>query len=110
MSFPVTAEGGYDVVHLAGDVDLPRAPELRHTLLACLAQGHATLVDLGAVSYIDGAAIAVLVEAMQSAHERGLAFGLVGVNAAVMRVLELAHLDQAFPMHATLRARLAAEP
>lgn len=109
MSYPVTAEGGYDVVRLSGDVDLSRSPEARRTILACLAQGHHTLVDLSTVSYIDSSGVATLVEGFQTARKRALRFGLIGVSAAALRVLELARLDKVFPIHASLDARLAAD-
>lgn len=106
MAYQVTSRDGYSIVLLTGDVDLSCSPEARKAILASLAQGHPTLVDLSAVTYIDSSGIASLVEGFQTAKKNGLRFGLIGVSDAAMSVLELARLDKVFPIHADLAARL----
>lgn len=109
MSYRVQQESGYAIVCLTGDVDLSCSPEARKTILASLSRGQHTLVDLSAVSYIDSSGVASLVEGFQTARRKSLRFGLIGVSAAAMSVLELARLDKVFPIHATLAARLEAD-
>lgn len=109
MSFPVMREGGYDIVQLHGDVDLSCSPEARRAILASLQQGHHTLVDLRAVTYLDSSGVASLVEGYQAARKLALRFGLVDVSEAALSVLALAQLDKVFPMHASLAARRAAD-
>lgn len=109
MSFPVLREAGYDIVQLHGDVDLSCSPEARRAILASLQQGHHTLVDLHAVTYIDSSGVASLVEGYQAARKLALRFGLVDVSEAAMSVLGLAQLDKVFTIHASLAARLAAD-
>lgn len=109
MSFTVRREGGYDIVQLTGDVDLSCSPDARRAILSSLQQGHHTLVDLRAVTYIDSSGVASLVEGYQAARKLGLRFGLVDVSEAAMSVLGLAQLDKVFPIHASLAARLAAD-
>ena len=109
MAYQVKTESGYDVVLLNGDVDLSCSPESRKAILSCLGDGHHTLVDLSAVSYIDSSGVASLVEGFQTAKKNSLRFGLIGVSDAAMSVLELARLDKVFPIHADLNARLEAD-
>lgn len=109
MSYTVLQDSGYDIVCLTGDIDLSCSPLARRTLLASLSRGHHTLVDLSGVSYIDSSGVASLVEGFQSARKHALRFGLIGVSAAAMSVLALARLDQVFPIHADLAARLTAD-
>lgn len=107
MSGTVQRAGAYAVVALAGEIDLHSSPAARKLILACLQEGRPTLVDLGAVAYIDSSGVASLVEGFQLARQRKLDFGLVGVSAAALNVLKLARLDKVFPIYATVQERLA---
>ena len=109
MTYQVQQESGYAIVRLTGDVDLSCSPDARKAILASLTQGQHTLVDLSGVSYIDSSGVASLVEGFQTARKKTLRFGLIGVSEAAMSVLELARLEQVFPIHADLAARLKAD-
>ena len=102
MAYQIDEEGGYSIVRLTGDVDLSCSPEARKTILSCLGNGHHTLVDLSAVSYIDSSGVASLVEGFQTAKKSQLKFGLIGVSEAAMSVLELARLDKVFPTSSSM--------
>ncbi len=107
MGFGHRTEGGYAVVELRGDVDLARSPEARALILQFLEQRSDLLVDLSEVAYIDSSGVASLVEGYQVAKKEGLKFGLIGVSEAALSVLRLARLDQVFPIHSDLDARIA---
>ncbi|MGH8597434.1 MAG: STAS domain-containing protein, partial [Gammaproteobacteria bacterium] len=83
------------------------SPEARKSILDSLAAAQPTLVDLSAVTYIDSSGVASLVEGYQTAKKKNLEFGLLGVSEAALSVLELARLDRVFPIHASLKDRLA---
>lgn len=106
MSATLKREHDYAIVSLAGEIDLHSSPEARKLILACLQEGRPTLVDLGAVGYIDSSGVASLVEGFQLARQRQLDFGLVGVSAAVLNVLKLARLDKVFPIFASVQERM----
>ena len=78
--------------------------ELRRAILDALSKHAAVLVDLSAVSYIDSSGIAALVEGYQTAKGKNARFGLLAISDAVKAVLELARLDQVFPIYADLEA------
>lgn len=99
MSISIDDVSGYRVLVLKGEIDLACSPELRAALLAELREGRHTLIDLGAVSYIDSSGIASLVEGYQLARKAGVKFGLVGVNPSVLAIFKLARLDLIFPIH-----------
>lgn len=102
MSSKVVVEGGFAVVHLAGEIDLSRSPGVRKIILEQLALGQHTCVNLAAVSYIDSSGIASLIEGFQAAKRGGLQFFLIAVSEPVMSVLMLARLDKVFSIHAAL--------
>ena len=99
----------YTVISLRGDIDLAHAPEIRKQVLEILAVRRSLLVDLSAATYLDSSGVAVLVEAFREAEQSGLGFGLLGVSPAVFTVLKLSRLDQVFPIHASIEARLEAD-
>lgn len=102
MEHAIREEGGALIVSFEGDVDLEQSPKAREVLLECVERGSKILVDLSGVSYIDSSGVASLVEAFQVAKKQGKGFALVSVNAAALRVLQLARLDKVFTIHETL--------
>ncbi len=102
MDLDMTLMDGKAVVSLSGDVDLQVSPTVRKNLLGALADRRGLLIDLAQVTYMDSSGVASLVEAYQSARKGNLPFALVAVSPAVLRVLQLARLDQVFPIHASL--------
>ncbi len=100
--YPVRKEGRFTIIELNGEVDLYYSPKAREQILACLNDKVNLLVDLSRVEYIDSSGVASLVEGYQLARDAGLEFGLVGVSPAAMQVLQLAKLDQVFPIYDTV--------
>ncbi|MCU7829085.1 MAG: STAS domain-containing protein [Candidatus Thiodiazotropha sp. (ex Myrtea sp. 'scaly one' KF741663)] len=107
MGYKIEEAAGFAIVHLEGDVDLSRSPTARQAILDCLQERQHVLVDLTAVTYIDSSGVASLVEGFQVSRRMSLDFALIGVSDAAMSVLQLARLDQVFPIFASLDARLA---
>ncbi len=102
MEHSIREEGGAVIATLQGDVDLEHSPKAREVLLDCVGRGQKVLVDLSGVKYIDSSGVASLVEAYQKAKKKNIAFALVSVNPAALRVLELARLDKVFVIHENL--------
>lgn len=97
-------EGAFTVIAIEGEVDLSWSAEIRSAILDALGSGDAVLVELSAVAYIDSSGIAALVEGYQTAKAKNQQFGLLSISSAVRAVLELARLDQVFPIHDDLAA------
>ena len=99
--------GDYVLVRLSGEVDLSWSQQVRRAILDALGDTGKVGVELSQVSYIDSSGIAALVEGFQKARTRGCRFALVAISDAVRAVLELARLDQVFPIVANARALTA---
>lgn len=95
-------EGDIRVVAVTGEVDLSWSSEIRNVILEALSSQSTVMVDLSAVSYIDSSGIAALVEGYQTAKGKKIRFGLVSISDSVRAVLELARLDQVFPIYPDL--------
>ncbi len=88
---------GTTEITVAGTVDLYSAPELRSSLLDAVPKAEEdVLVDLSGIDYMDSSGIAVLVEGLRSARSNDTRLVLRAPSRAVMKVLELAKLDQLF--------------
>ncbi len=85
------------VLALSGRVDAHRCPELDAWIDATIAAGTARLVlDLGALHFIDSAALASLIRGLKRTRERGGDLTLRHPSVTVRAILELTRLDRAF--------------
>lgn len=98
MNFRTTEDDAGLTVFLSGEIDLENSIEARKVLLAAVSEGRAVVVDLAEVSYMDSSGIASLVEAYQQASAAMQDFSLARVGERVRKVLQLARLDQVFPI------------
>lgn len=99
MKYPVKREGKFTVLALNGEVDLNCSPDARKQILKYLNNNENLLVDMSNVEYIDSSGVASLVEGFQLSRSLKLDFALVGVSKPAMQVLQLARLDNIFPIH-----------
>ena len=79
---------------VSGEVDLDKSPQLRSSIVSHLNESKNVAVDLREVRYMDSSGVSCLLEGMQLSKKKGVVFELVNVSNAVMKVLELAHLDK----------------
>ena len=108
MGHTVREDRGTLVVSLQGDIDLDSSPAARSVLLESVGTGQPVLVDLAGVPYMDSSGVASLVEAYQSARQSQGFFGLAAATPGVLRVLELARLDQVFNVFAGVEEGIVA--
>ena len=98
---------GSVVVHLAGELDLYNAQDVRQALLACTEEQPTRLVvDLAGVEFIDSTVLGVLIEARSRMNERQ-AFLLAAPGTETSRALALSGLDRHFGVHPTVDDALA---
>jgi anti-anti-sigma factor len=86
-------DGGDVLVHVAGEVDAATTPRRRPS---CIAPGTASVVtsgsDLGAVTFLDSAALSVLLRARGWLTDRGRRLVVTDPGRAAQRVFELTGL------------------
>lgn len=101
MKFTRYKEKDFQVIALAGDIDLECSADIRSALIEAVSKGP-VVVELSGVSLIDSSGIASLVEAYQTARRLKRKFALVAISDPMMRVLRLAKLDTVFPSFGTV--------
>ena len=100
-------DGGV-VVHLAGELDLYNAPEVRRTLLElCAEEPERLVVDLAAVDFVDSTALGVWIEVRGKLRNRH-SFLLAAPGLEIHRALQISGLDQQLSIHETVDAALEA--
>ena len=104
----IEKNGDAVVVHLAGELDLYNAHEVREALLGCTEQAPERLVvDLAEVKFIDSTALGVLIEGRTRMANRK-AFLLAAPALETRRALEISGLDKHFSVHDSVSDALSA--
>jgi anti-anti-sigma factor len=96
ITVSLAAEGADSVVRVTGEVDIETSLALRTAILPVFEQPvpHTVIFDLGGVTFIDSAGLAVLI----SVARDGRSVRLRNPSAVFVRVLEATGLTQDFPV------------
>jgi anti-sigma B factor antagonist len=90
------------VIKLAGDFDVYSTEKLRRALEPAYAH-ESVIVDFTGVEYLDSTALTVLVRMRKRRHVAGMPPSIfVGLNENLRRLFEITHLDEVWPIYATL--------
>ena len=101
----VESINGSVVVHLAGELDLYNAEEVRGALTEAIAQSpERIVVDMAGVEFVDSTALGVLVEARSKLGRDCLA--LAAPQLDTRRTLQVSGLDRHLPVHDTVEDAL----
>ncbi|HZG06710.1 MAG TPA: STAS domain-containing protein [Streptomyces sp.] len=99
---------GHTVVVVGGSIDYHTSPQLLGHLMTKELQGVPLVVlDLSRVAFCDSSGLGVFVEVFRRRSETGHRFALAAVQPEVRRVMELTHLVDILPLHATVSDALA---
>jgi len=97
------------VVSVSGELDLYTAPRVRTGIHeAGVVGADRVIVDLSETSFIDSAALGVLVQETKRLEGRGQSLVLVNSDPRTMRVVELSGLNRVLPTYATLQDAISA--
>ena len=84
-------------VALEGEIDLHQSPQVLNRLDPLIsARTPHIRVDLAGVTYMDSSGIATLIDAMQRTQAYGGEFDLSAIRPGVLKVFQIARLDQVF--------------
>lgn len=103
----VTVQGGEegDIVALAGEFDFAAAPRVSTAIDAFLAAGRRRiLIDLDAVTFVDGAAIGALIGANEQTLSVGGTLEVVTEHALCLRLLRITEELQRLTVHPSTTA------
>ena len=75
---------------LHGELDIATAPELVEMLQRLRRLGHAVVVDLAEITFMDSTGLTTLMDARLAARSNGWSFSVRRPSSAVRRVFDLA--------------------
>jgi len=110
MSNTVEMNGQTAQITLTGSVDINTTGELRNAIQAVPTSATAFVINASDVSYIDSSGVAVMLLAKQVAERSSASFTITAVSPMVMKVLELAKLDQVFKIQSVVGGESANKP
>lgn len=105
--FGVTVEqlGQATVARVTGDLDLATSPELE-TAVAGLPSNGRLVIDLTGCTFLDSTGLRAIVLAGRAREEAGGSAVIVAGQPGILRVLEIAAVDKALPIRATVEEAL----
>jgi anti-sigma B factor antagonist len=95
-----TRIGSHDVIVAAGEIDLASAPRVESAIEQFA--GQEVVLDLRGVEFMDSAGLKVLLSQRSRLEDSGGALRLVLGEGAVMRLLELTNVSNAFLIGQTI--------
>jgi anti-sigma B factor antagonist len=98
-------EGPVAVFHVAGEVDALTAPKLDRGLSTFYAaRGNVThvVLDLGGVSFLSSAGLAVLVDHHSRCEQEGVGLSVAAVQRTPRRALQITEVDRLIPLYDTV--------
>ena len=104
MSLTITdrVHGDFDVIELAGDIDVETARTLRaHIVERFTGSTSRVVVDLSGVDFMDSSGLGALVSGWQLNREEG-AFRVAGANSIVRRVLSITGMEDVFALYGSV--------
>jgi anti-sigma B factor antagonist len=102
---------GWQVLTLAGEVDVASAPRLRDRLVQLVNEGPPNLVvDMSGLTFIDSMGLGALVSGLKRARAHDGDLRLAGPSDHVAQVLAITRLDAAFQVTDTVDDALATTP
>lgn len=103
VGFRATQRNGWTILHVAGEIDMATAPQVRQHAVAMVADGRRHLVlDLTGVDFCDSTGLGVLVAIVKRVRTAGGDLRLVSDDRRFNELLVLTRLDRVFDVHPTV--------
>ncbi len=99
LQIDVSAQNGWSVLSVVGEVDLATAPSLRRAFEDVRESSQAVVADLSSVSFMDSTGLRVLIAVHQDLESAGGKFAVVPGSGAVARLLAITGVDDHMSVH-----------
>ena len=112
MDLTIETEQVGDVVvcHVAGEVDVFTAPQLREALVGAIEEdSHDVVVDLQGVDFLDSTGLGVLVAGLKRVRQYGGDLSLVCTREHILKILDITGLVKVLKVHDSVEAATAAK-
>lgn len=109
LALSTRAEGDFDVIEVAGEIDVYTAPRLREAIVSIVENGRTRLiVDVEKVDFLDSTGLGVLVGALKKVRSAGGSLDIVCTHERIIKIFSITGLDKVFGLHRTIDEAVAA--
>ena len=109
LSIETENVGDAVVLHVAGEVDVFTAPQLREALVGAIEQGSRdVVVDLQGVDFLDSTGLGVLVAGLKRVRQYGGDLSLVCTREHILKILDITGLVKVLRVYDSVEATTAA--
>ena len=109
LSIETQKVGDAVVLHVAGEVDVFTAPQLREALVGVIEEGsRGVIVDLQGVDFLDSTGLGVLVAGLKRVRQYGGDLSLVCTREHILKILDITGLVKVLKVHDSVEAATAA--
>ncbi|MFD9497373.1 STAS domain-containing protein [Streptomyces sp. NPDC060005] len=108
LSITQTAADGIRVLTLCGEIDADTAGGFREALCVDGTASSRTVLDFGAVTFMDSSGVNVLVAALQKARADGGWIRMAALSERVRQVIDIVGLDTVIPCYPAVSEALDA--
>jgi anti-sigma B factor antagonist len=93
-----TAANGYQIVSVAGELDIATAEQV-YSYLSEVIDGRTApvTVDLSGLTFCDASGLGVLARAARYARQKGRQLALASARPSLLKIMRITGLDRAFP-------------
>jgi anti-sigma B factor antagonist len=104
-----SAEPGYTVITVGGEIDVYSAPRLRERLVGLVEEGsYRLIVDMEGVEFLDSTGLGVLVGGLKRVRAQDGWIDLVCTQSRMLRIFKITGLNRVFSIFDTVPEAIAA--
>lgn len=108
LSLSTRAEGDFEVIEVAGEIDVYTAPRLREVLVDLVAAGrHRLIVDVERVEFLDSTGLGVLVGGLKRVRSHDGSLDVVCTHDRLLKIFRITGLTKVFGIYDSVTAAVA---
>lgn len=108
LSLHTRTEGDFEIIDVAGEIDVYTAPRLREALVDLVAKGrHNLIIDVERVEFLDSTGLGVLVGGLKRVRSHGGSLDVVCTQDRLLKIFRITGLSKVFGIFETVDAAVA---
>lgn len=108
LSLSTRSEGDFEVIEVAGEIDVYTAPRLREVLIDLVGKGRTRLVvDVERVEFLDSTGLGVLVGGLKRVRSNDGSLDVVCTHDRLLKIFRITGLTKVFGIHDSVDAAIA---
>lgn len=108
LSLHTRTEGEFEIIDVAGEIDVYTAPRLREALVDLVAKGrHNLIIDVERVEFLDSTGLGVLVGGLKRVRSHDGSLDVVCTQDRLLKIFRITGLTKVFGIFETVDAAVS---